>query len=105
MLEFALPAANALLTAFVWNTTPYFNLPANSEQRQPLYLGATPNELGQSRARQAGEVAIPENLRLLGSHQARAILQTLQIPRVELEAWPVIDDDGRLTWAFARYRT
>ena len=34
-----------LLSTYVTNKRPWLDLPANSEQRQPLYLGATPREL------------------------------------------------------------
>lgn len=77
---------------------------ANSEQRQPLYLGSKPLQLALGKTSGNEVPNIPERLRWLGQAQAERIREALGMRRVELEAWPVTTDDGRLTWAFARWR-
>lgn len=87
----------------------WLNIAANSEQRQPVYLGRRPRDIELGRGGQPA--GLPVALKAAGEKQAAAIRAALAKkkligPRdaVELEAWPVRDDDGRLTWAFARWR-
>lgn len=91
---------------------PWMRMEANSEQRQPVYLGATPREmeLGLPPV-DRGRPLLPRFLKPLGEGQAQAIRAALVKKRlappgvgIEFEAWPVRDDAGRLTWAFARFR-
>ena len=91
---------------------PWMRMEANSEQRQPVYLGATPREmeLGLPPV-DRGRPLLPQFLKPLGEGQAKAIRAALVKKRlaphdggIEFEAWPVRDDAGRLTWAFVRFR-
>jgi len=91
---------------------PWIHMEAYSEQRHPVYLGATPREmeLGLNPSDQ-GRPLLPRFLKPLGEAQAKAVRAALARKglvrsggAVEFEAWPVRDDAGRLTWAFARFR-
>jgi hypothetical protein len=91
---------------------PWMRMEANSEQRQPVYLGATPREmeLGLPPV-DRGHPLLPQFLKPLGEDQAKAIRAALvkkklapHVGGIEFEAWPVRDDAGRLTWAFVRFR-
>ena len=76
-------------------------LPANSEQRQPFFVGRTPLELmlgSPARARPR----MPARLKTLGLEQARRLGSIFRAKA--LEGWPIQDEEGHLTWAFARYR-
>lgn len=84
---------------------PWMPFQPNSDQRQPVYLGARPVEMALE-GRRSGKPALPEALRKLGDLQLAALARRLapQGP-VELEAWPAEDDYGwQLTWACARWR-
>ncbi len=85
---------------------------ANSEQRQPLYLNITPLEIemGVSSSMIA---QIPEPYRKIGEREIALFVSRLReqlrlsvvnSDSLELEAWPTINDHGRQTWVFARYR-
>ena len=102
----------ASLAELAVDPAPWMHMEAYSEQRQPVYLGATPREmeLGLNPLDQ-GRTLLPRFLKLLGEAQARTVRTALVKKnwappgsRVEFEAWPVRDDAGRLTWAFARFR-
>lgn len=91
---------------------PWMHMEAYSEQRQPVYLGATPREmeLGLPPVDQ-GRPLLPRFLKPLGRLQARTLRAALVRKGlappgagIDFEAWPVRDDAGRLTWAFARFR-
>jgi len=110
-------APGALLSTLAVDRAPYLHLEANSEQRQPVYFGARPRDIvlglppPPSGVRPLGGPAIPRRLAALGEAQiaevagaARARAASWPRARVEIEMWPVRDDDGRLTWALARYR-
>ncbi len=86
-------------------------LEANSEQRQPLHLGASLREqiiYGKT----LPSLRLADSLFPLLRWQAQTLLKTLQqrkeIPAdsfsVLLELWPTINDVGRLTWVISRYR-
>lgn len=82
-------------------------IPPNSEQRIPFNMGATPREraLFEIMKRQP---ELPIFLKQLGEKQIKLITQNLKVTSLnilDIEAWPVIDDLGRPTWALARYRT
>jgi len=98
-----------VLTQHLAGSRPWLAMPANSEQRQPVYLGWRPRaiELG----RGGGTPGLPISLKEAGQRQAAAIWAALQAKKlvkaaevVELEGWPARDDDGQLTWAFAWWR-
>jgi hypothetical protein len=100
------------IAELVTDPAPWLHMEPYSEQRQPVYLGATPREieLGLAPA-DKNQALLPEFLRPLGEEQAgrvhAGLLKAGRIAAgeaVEFEAWPVRDDAGRLTWAFARYR-
>lgn len=100
------------LAKFVKDQSPWLHIQANSEQRQPFYIGATPREiaLGLEPA-DGGRVLLYESLRTIGESQAAEVRDGLvssdSIAKgdgVEFEMWPVRDERGRLTWAFARWR-
>lgn len=101
------------LARFVRDRHPWAHMPANSEQRQPVYLGATPREIAMGLPPVDGG-----KLRLVGSLRGRLEAQTRELRQalirsnkiraagvVEFEAWPVRDDLGELNWACARWRS
>ena len=106
------PAAEDSLAHFVRDPRPWLNLPANSEQRQPVYLGATPRELAlKIKPSDGGNPVIVESLRADGERQARDLRRALIEQKkirpsgaVEFEAWPVRGDLGEPNWAYARWR-
>lgn len=104
----AVSIAAVLLSSVAVNPpTPWLNIEAGSEQRGPVYMGATPRELEVIRVKFERPV-LTESLRRKGERQAQTIYQFLQdeagaMP-LELEAWPVQDDEGQRTWVFARWR-
>ncbi|OFZ81845.1 MAG: hypothetical protein A2583_10575 [Bdellovibrionales bacterium RIFOXYD1_FULL_53_11] len=106
-------AVAVLLSTFATNPSPWLNMEANSEQRQPVYLGAPPRDIMLGRVRPK-KISMPVSLKKLGSSKAKNIvdlmrkkglLDTASARTVELETWPVRDDAGRISWAFARWRT
>lgn len=101
----AVSAGTLLLSSFVTQPQPWLDLQANSEQRQPVYLGATPRELAlRLSGRDGGRAVLPESLRGLAERKIRALARKLGESRIEVEAWPAQDDQGKLIWAFARWR-
>ena len=105
-------ATETTLAALAVDPAPWLHMEAYSEQRQPIYLGATPREmeLGLAPVDQ-GRPLLPKFLKPLGWRQAIQVRDALLAAgkakpgdAVEFEAWPVRDDTGRLTWTFARYR-
>lgn len=76
---------------------------ANSEQRQPLYLGKTPLELVLGGA--AGPIALPEAFKADAEAGFKRLLKKAVDGRsAEFEAWPTVDEQGGITWAAARWR-
>jgi len=103
----------ASLAALATDPSPWLHLEANSLQRSPIYLGSTPRELALGLTPVDGKVAkLPVTLKTLGESQLKGIRQSLVAKKVitskqtlTVEAWPIRDDRGRLTWVFARWRT
>ncbi|HAZ13310.1 MAG TPA: hypothetical protein DCY86_11015 [Bdellovibrionales bacterium] len=102
-----------LLSTYILQTRPWLNLEANSEQRQPLYLGATPRELElKLRPIDQKQARIPQPLLDLGIIQIKALEAALisqgflenNHHEFELEVWPARNDRGQLTWTLARWR-
>jgi hypothetical protein len=90
---------------------PWLHLAANSEQRQPVYVGMTPREIAMGIAPvDRGALSLFRSLKECGERQAREIRKELSArwnlsgEDLILEAWPVRDDWGQLTWAFARWK-
>lgn len=75
---------------------------ANSEQRQPVYIGRTPLELALGLPSKLA--ALPSARRAALEAQARAAAKALGGVRVELEAWPVLDERGRVSLGVLRWR-
>ncbi len=102
-------AAAVLLSGFVTDPAPWTRMEANSEQRHPIYLGRTARELAFGLpSRGTRSTVLPESLKALAERQVRAVQAgSPDIPkgsRIEFELWPTLNDDGRLTWAIARWR-
>src|SRR5688572_10740994 len=107
----AVAVSTALLSTFATNPAPWRALEANSEQRQPVYVGSTPRDLELGLGRGPRELRLPEQLEAVGENQLNVVRRLLAKGHseigdapVQLEAWPVRDDAGRLTWAIARWR-
>ncbi len=79
------------------------NLEANSEQRQPLQLGASLRD--QVLHHQAvPRPRLPLPLKALAESQLLRLRQRLGVATAEFEAWPTQNDVGRLTWVVSRWR-
>lgn len=106
------PPATDPLSVFATDPSPWLHLEANSLQRSPVYLGSTPRELALGLAPVDGGVAkLPATAKSLAELQLKGIYQRLVAAKtitskqtLTVESWPVRDDRGRLTWAFARWR-
>jgi hypothetical protein len=105
---------NALLSMYATDPAPWLAIQANSEQRQPLYLGLTPRDL----ALNGSGKPIPKipSLPLIMKVRAEQFLIQIKVVLAErglvslntltyLELWPVLDDFGQLTWSISRWRT
>lgn len=91
------------LSHYVRDPSPWLSLKANSEQRQPVYLGSSPRELVFGKAKSEYPL-LQHSLQALGLAHARHIAATLKEHDLEFEVWPVLEWQGRQTWAFARWR-
>lgn len=83
---------------------PWMHHEANSEQRQPMYLGANPREMVFEDALKLFP-SIREKLKRVGEEHALKLAKILGTDKVEFEAWPFQNDYGDQTWAFARWRS
>lgn len=100
------------LAKFARDPAPWLHIAAYSEQSQPVYMGATPREIAlRLSPSDRGEPILHDRLRITGEEEARQVREALVKNRfvskdaaVEFEMWPVEDDYGQLTWAFARWR-
>ncbi|MBI3299669.1 MAG: M20/M25/M40 family metallo-hydrolase [Elusimicrobia bacterium] len=90
------------LVRFVSGRRPWTTMEANSEQRQPLYLGKTPLELALGLP--DGPVLLPAAVRAEGEAGLKRLLKKLKRKRAEFELWPAVDEEGQLTWAVSRWR-
>lgn len=93
------------LARFAPLSKPWFFIEANSEQRQPFHVGATPREIEiLGRTNKIPHIAEP--MIELAEAQARVIAARLGEPRIEFELWPTREEHRlELTWVFARWRT
>ncbi len=106
------PTCEDSLARFVRDARPWLRLPANSEQRQPVYLGATPRELAlKIPPSDGGKPVLVDSLRADGERQVRELRRALIGGKkirasdvVEFEAWPARGDLGEPNWAYARWR-
>lgn len=96
------PAAVLSLALLLSGRTPWLSPEANSEQRQPVYLGLTPLEL--VLGAQGRGAVLPAALKEEGERLFEARRAELGAPAAEFEAWPVYDELGRVLWAAARWR-
>lgn len=83
--------------------SPWLKIEAGSDQRSPVYIGARPRAL-EIGGVTAAKPALTESLRRKGEQQALQIRKALGADSLELEAWPIQDDEGLRTWAFSRWR-
>src|SRR5262245_38282042 len=100
----AVSIATVLLSSAINNPPyPWFKIEASSEQRTPVYVGARPRamEVG---GYKATHPTINESLLRKAETLAPVVRKALGHESVELEAWPIQDDTGQRTWAFARWR-
>jgi hypothetical protein len=98
----AVSAAPNSLAPWAGAQKRWLNPAANSEQRQPLYLGRAPRELEfQSSARRRADISLSEELKELAQLQLQALLPGF---KGTVEAWLARNDDGLRTWVIARTR-
>jgi hypothetical protein len=91
------------LSYLVEEKKPWETLEANSEQRQPFYIGATPREFileNKSHSRPH----IPVTLKSLADRQSQILLKGIGLNEAQFEVWPYLTDEGDPNWVFARYR-
>jgi hypothetical protein len=100
------------LSAWATDPSPWLDIPANSEQRHPVYLGSTPREIVLGlKAEDGGREHLPEALRYAAEAFLSRLEESLRASarledgeEMEVEAWPTRDDDGILTWVYGRWR-
>ena len=100
------------LARFARDPSPWLHVPANSEQRQPVYIGATPREMALGlKPLDGGQLRLVASLRGRLEEQTRELRRALVGSKkirasgaAEFETWPVRDDLGELNWAYARWR-
>jgi len=110
MLDQLSSAAMVLLSTFATDPNPWLHIEANSDQRQPLYFGGSPKEL-ELGSPSPDLLSLSSVLKSRGEAQVKLVRSALKkhepkiknLP-IQFEAWPIRDDEGRLTWAFARWR-
>jgi len=91
------------LSSLVEDKKPWETLHANSEQRQPFYIGATPRDfvLGDKFLSRPHAPAV---LKSLAERQSRILLKGIGLTEAQFEMWPYLTDEGDPNWVFARYR-
>lgn len=100
------------LSSYATNPAPWLNISPNSEQRQPVYIGMTPREIALGlKPKDEGKLLIHDFLKVYGNKQARSIYDALLKDKkiekgveIEVEGYPVRNDEGILTWAFYSWR-
>jgi hypothetical protein len=102
------------LSTYATDPAPWLSIQANSEQRQPLYLGFTPHDLvfNGSGKPKPKIPSLPLFMKVLAEHffsQVEIVLVkkgfvTLDTT-VYLEVWPILNDIGQLTWSISRWKT
>ena len=78
-------------------------LEANSDRNNPLYIGSKPRDMalwGEAEAKPR----LPMKAKHLLNSQVKVLIDTYRLKNAEVEAWPVENEEGDHTWAYARYR-
>ena len=91
------------LSSLVEDKNPWETLEANSEQRQPFYIGASPRQFILEGKKLSYSV-LPEAMLALANQQSQVLLKKIGLSTAELEIWPYLTDQGDPNWVFARYR-
>lgn len=91
------------LTELVANKKPWETIEANSEQRQPYYIGASPREFIIEK-KKARYPSLPKETLAILEYQCQALLKNLDLNEAQFEVWPFLTDFGDPNWVFARYR-
>ncbi len=91
------------LAQLVTQKKPWTTVEANSEQRQPYYIGASPREFV-IHGKKEKRPRLPRFTKHLLESQAQIILQNLNLSAAQFEVWPYLTDLGDPNWVFARYR-
>jgi hypothetical protein len=98
------PRSDPLLSSLVRTADPLSCLEPASEQRPAVAVGTSP-ATQRLEGTTLPQPTLPRALRELGETQLRALAENIALPPDgQLEAWPIRDELGRLTWAAARRR-
>ncbi|MSP19796.1 MAG: M28 family peptidase [Bdellovibrionales bacterium] len=92
-----------VLSHLVQHNKPWTTLEANSEQRQPYYIGATPKEFVLE-GKLADQPHLPWESKQRVEDQSSILLKQLGLSEAQFEIWPYLNDQGDPNWVFARYR-
>lgn len=92
-----------VLSHLVQHNKPWTTLEANSEQRQPYYIGATPREFVLE-GKLADQPNLPWEAKQRVEEQSNLLLKQLGLSEAQFEIWPYLNDQGDPNWVFARYR-
>jgi len=96
--------SDQLLSELACQQKPWEILEANSEQRQPFYIGSSPREMA-LRGAQETHPTLPSQAKPLLEKQAQLLLKNLNLTEGHFEVWPFLTDLGDPNWVVARYRT
>jgi hypothetical protein len=96
-------ATAVLLASFASQPTPWLSIEANSDQRQPVYLGTHPAELTRIGERRA-PLVLPAEMRDAAEIRLKQFAKKRKHPAFQAEIWPAQDDAGKRTWVYARWR-
>lgn len=91
------------LSLLVANKKPWTTVEANSEQRQPYYIGSTPRDFV-LKGKLATHPKLPLFTQKLVECYSQNLLKSLNLQEVQFEIWPYLTDLGDPNWVFARYR-
>ncbi len=97
-------AAAVLISTFAPQTPPWLSINANSEQRQPVYLGSTPREISLRKASQHDSITVTSDLKDLAEAKISTLANKLNRVALDVELWIAQNERGQRTWAFARWR-
>jgi hypothetical protein len=98
-------ATALLLMSFVTDPSPWLSIQAGSEQRPPVYLGATARELALGLSPvQDSHASLTRAMKETAEITVREIARQMGEKKIEIELWPTQNDQGTRTWAYARWR-
>lgn len=98
-------AAALLLMSFATDPSPWLSIQAGSEQRPPVYLGATARELALGIIPvQDEQASLTRDMKKAAESTVRELSRQLREKKIEVELWPTQNDQGTRTWAYARWR-